>query len=136
MKFTKNWHVGHGADTEIRRYDPEQSPPTEDIDAFVAAAKLVGKLRPFQCMRYVLRDVRWTSAWLKAYVAWHVEDLNATFIKDGKSFYIALLESPTTGDRSVAFRLTTAGLGGHTQWKISLRRVNCDGTNEFFLCAE
>jgi len=136
MKLITNWRIGKSSAVEILRYDPEQVPPAEDIDSFIAASKLVQKLLPFQSERYVLRETYWASAWLKAFIACHVEDLSTTFVREDKSFYIALLEAPLTGDRSVAFRLTTAGLAGHTQWTVSFRRVHFDGTDEFFLCAE
>lgn len=136
MNLITNWRIGKSPAVEILRYDPEQVPPAEDIESFVAASKLVKKLLPFQTKHYVLREAYWASAWLKAYIACHVEDLNATFVREGKSFYIALLEAPLTGDRSVAFRLTTAGLAGHTEWTVSLRRVRYDSADEFFLCAE
>ncbi len=136
MKLITNWRVGGSPTVEILRYDAEQAPPSEDIDSFVTASNLAKKLLPYQTKRYVLREAHWASAWLKAYIDCHVADLRATFVSEGKSFYIALLEAPTTGDRSVAFRLTTADLSGHTEWKASIRRVHYDSTDEFFLCAE
>lgn len=136
MKLFRNWRVGKGAVVEILRYDPEQSPPAEDIDNFLGASKSALKLFPFQTSRYVLREKYWASAWLKAYVACHVADLKATFVRRDKSFYVAFLEAPLTGDRCIAFRLTTAGIGGHTEWTVSFRRVHFDGTDDHFLCAE
>lgn len=136
MKLITNWRIGRSSVVELLRYDPEQVPPVEDIENFVKGTKLVTRLLPFQAKLYVLRETYWTSAWLKAYIACHVEDLSATFVREDKSFYIALLEAPLTGDRSVAFRLTTAGLAGHTEWKVSFRRVRYEGTDDFFLCAE
>ncbi len=136
MKLITNWRIGGGPAVEILRYDAEQTPPAEDVDSFVAASKLAKNLLPFQAKRYVLRETHWASAWLKAYIDCHVADLSATFVREGKSFYIVFLEAPLTGDRSVAFRLTTAGISGHTEWTVSLRRVRYDNTDEFFLCAE
>lgn len=136
MELITNWRVGGSPAVEILRYDAEQAPPSEDIDSFVTASKLAKKLLPYQTKRYVLRETHWASAWLKAYIDCHVADLRATFVSEAKSFYVALLEAPTTGDRSVAFRLPTAGRSGHTEWTASLRRVRYDGTDEFFLCAE
>jgi hypothetical protein len=65
-----------------------------------------------------------------------VDDLRTSFVCEDKSFYIAFMEYPATGDRSVSFRLTTAGLGGHTEWSVRLRRVRIDDSDEYFLCAE
>jgi hypothetical protein len=68
---------------------------------------------------------------LKAYLQCEVEDLRADFVGPDKSFYIVFLEHNGTGDRSVSFRLTTAGLAGHTEWLVTFRRVRFDGDAEF-----
>lgn len=135
MRQIANWRIGRHPAAEILRYDPEQIPPDEDLDGFIAT-KLVHKLLPFQTSRYVLRETHWTMAWLRAYVGCHIRDLNNTFVREDMSFYIAFLEHPLTLDRSVAFRLTTVGLGGHTEWMISFRRVRFEDSDEYFLCAE
>ena len=103
---------------------------------FVAGAKPFVRLLPLQTSRYVLRETRQTLAWLKSYIQCEVEDLRTTFVSHDKSFYIALLEHVDTGDRSVSFRLTTEGLDGHTEWRVSIRRARFEGNAEHFLCAE
>jgi len=136
MQPLKNWRLGQGPTSELLRYCPEQDPPPEDVDQFVRSARAQQRLLPLQTSRYVLRETRQSLAWLTSYIACEMEDLRANFISDEKSFYIVLLEHSATGDRSVAFRLTTAGVGGYTQWRVSLRRVRFEGDEEYFLCAE
>ncbi|MFD0850544.1 hypothetical protein [Sphingosinicella xenopeptidilytica] len=121
---------------EILRYEPEQEPPDEDIENFVFGAR--GRLRilPFQTSRYVLRETRQTLSWIKAYIACEIDDLKSEFVCKDKSFYIALIENILTGDRSVSFRLTTDGVAGCTEWRVSIRRVSFEGSDEYFLCAE
>jgi hypothetical protein len=118
------------------RYDPEQEPPPEDIDHFVAGALARGRLLPLQASRYVLRETYQTLSWLKAYIHCEADDLRRNFVRADKSFYIALLEHADTGDRSVSFRLTTAGLKGHTEWRVSIRSIWVEGKDGYFLCAE
>ena len=117
-------------------YPPEQAPPLEDIDNFVGGARIGPRILPLQTARFVLRESYQTRSWLRAYVHSEVEDLRAKFIRSDRSFYIALLEHTETGDSSIAFRLVTAGVGGHTEWLVTFRRVRFDGDSEHFLCAE
>ena len=136
MPLFAGWRLGQGPVVELITYAPEQEPPDEDIEHFIHGAKTGARLLPLQTRRYVLRETGQTLSWLRSYIRCEVQDLTANFVRDGKSFYIALLEHPETGDRSVSFRLTTAGLGGHTEWRVSLRRVRFEGDDEHFLCAE
>ena len=57
-------------------------------------------------------------------------------MREDKSFHVVFLQHTQTGDRSVAFRLTTEGVGGYTEWRITLRRVRFEDDPEHFLCAE
>lgn len=136
MRALKNWRLGRGPTTELLTYSPEQEPPPEDIEHFVRASKVRLPLLPFQTSRYVLRETRQTLSWLTSYIRCEVEDLRVNFVREDKSFYIVLLEQAETGDRSVSFRLTTAGLEGYTEWRVSFRRVRFDACEEHFLCAE
>jgi hypothetical protein len=121
---------------ELLRYAEEQEPPVEDIEHFVAGAIVRMPVFPLQTSRYVLRDTYQTLSWLKSYIHCEVESLKADFVRKDKSFYIALVENPETGDRSVAFRLTTVGLAGYTEWLVTLRRVRFEDDPEYFLCDE
>lgn len=137
MRALKNWQLGRGSKTvELLSFSPEQEPPIEDIENFVRSAKVQLPLLPLQTYRYVLRETRHTLSWLTNYVRCEVEDLRANFVRDDKSFHLVFLEHVETGDRSVSFRLTTAGLGGHTEWRITFRRVIFDADEQHFLCAE
>jgi hypothetical protein len=73
---------------------------------------------------------------MKSYIRCEVDELRAGFACEEKSFYLVFLEHAQTGDRSVSFRLTTAGLDGHTEWLITIRRVRFNDRPEHFLCAE
>ena len=136
MRALKNWRLGLGPTNELLSYSPEQEPPPEDIEHFVTSTAVGHRLLPLQTSRYVLRETRQTLSWLKSYINCEVDDLRANFVREQKSFYIVLLEHADTGDRSVGFRLTTAGLPGHTELSVSLRRVRFEGDEEHFLCAE
>jgi len=136
MRDIANWRIARHPAIEVLRYDPQQVPPDEDLDGFIATAKFAHKLLPFQTSRYVLRSTDWAMAWLRAYVGCHIRDLAESFVREDKSFHIVFLEHPVTLDRSVAFRLTTVGVTGHTEWMISFRRVRFEDSDEFFLCAE
>ena len=134
----KNWKVGKLGDetVELLVYGPEQEPPQEDLEDFVVGAKVRQSLLPFQTARYVLRETRQTLSWIKSYIQCEVEDLRLNFVREDKSFHLALLEHTRTGDRSISFRLTTMGLGGYTEWRVSMRRVSFEGDDEYFLCKE
>lgn len=136
MRLRRHWKLGQGPTVELIAYAPEQEPPSEDIEHFIHGAKTGPGLLPLQTRQYVLRETRQTLSWLSSYIRCEFEDLAANFVREDKSFSIALLEHPDTSDRSVSFRLSTAGLGGHTEWQVSLRRVRFRGDNEHFLCAE
>lgn len=136
MRVFKKWRLGQGPSVELLRYAPEQEPCTDDIEHFIVGAKVRARLLPLQTSRYVLRETRQTLSWLKSYVRSEVEDMRLSFVREDKSFYIALLEHVDTGDRSMSVRLTTAGLDGHTEWHVSVRRVHFDQSDEHFLCAK
>jgi hypothetical protein len=136
MRKFRDWKLGRTPGVEVLTYAPEQAPPLEDIDDFVCGARIGPRLLPLQTARFVLRETYQTRSWLRAYVHCEVDDLRAKFVQPDKSFYIALLEHTETGDRSVSFRLTTAGLDGHTEWRVTFRRVHFEANSESFLCAE
>ena len=131
-----NWRLGKGPAKELNAFEPEQSPASKDVEHFLKLARVQIPLMPLQSSRYVLREERQTLSWLNSYISYQIEDLKCNFAGEDKSFYLAFLEHPQTGDRSVAFRLTTRGLGGHTEWRISVRRVIFGNDEAFFLCAE
>lgn len=136
MRTMRNWKLGRTPSVEVLTYAPEQAPPPHDINDFVCGSRIGPRLLPLQTARFVLRETYQTRSWLRAYVDCEVGELRAKFVGPDKSFYIALLEHTETGDRSISFRLTTAGLDGHTEWRVTFRRVPFDGNPEFFLCAE
>jgi hypothetical protein len=118
-------------------YPPEQAPPPEDLASFVLGAPLSVDLFGFRKARYVQRRPVHAVAWLQAYVACEVADLKLDFCNPDKSFHIVLLESSRTGDRSLAFRLTTRGMAGWTQWRLIFRRIPVpDSDDTDFLCEE
>jgi hypothetical protein len=131
-----NWRLARGQAIDILRYAPEQEPPSEDIESFIDGAPATIRLMPLQSSRYVLRKTRQATSWLNSYIRCEIEDLRRNFVREGKSFYIAFQEHTQSGDRSVAFRLTTEGRDGHTEWSVAIRRVRFDGNQEHFLCAE
>jgi len=94
------------------------------------------RLLPLQTSRFVLRETYQTLAWLKSYIDCEVKALIASFVCEKKSFHIVFVEHAETSDRSVSFRLTTAGLAGHTEWSVTIRRVRFENDAEYFLCAE
>jgi hypothetical protein len=137
MWALKNWRLGRGSKTEeLLVYSPGQEPPPEDIDHFVRATEARLPLLPFQTSRYVLRETRQTVSWLTSYISCEIEDLRANFVREEKSFYLVFQEHVRTGDRSVSFRLTTAGVEGYTEWRVTFRRVTFAADEEHFLCAE
>jgi len=136
MRSLEGWRLGDAPAVELARYGPGQEPPAEDIEQFLAGAKIGPPPLPFQTWRYELRDKHQTLDWLVSYVRCEVEYLRTNFVRIDRSFYIALVEHQETGDRSVAFRLSNSGLGWPPEWKVSLRRVRLDDDDERFLCAE
>lgn len=136
MRALRHWRLGQGSAVELLRYAPEQEPSVEDIERFVVGAAVHMRILPLQTSRFVLRETYQTLSWLKSYIHCELEALKVHFVRDEKSFYVAFLEHPVSGDRSVSLRLTTAGIGGHTEWLVTLRRVRFESSTEHFLCAE
>ncbi len=136
MRSLEGWRLAEGPAVELFRYDPGQEPTPQDIEQFLAGAKIGPPPLPFQTWRYLLRNKHQTVSWLVDYIRCEVEYLRTNFVRGDRSFYLVLLEHMATGDRSVAFRLSNSGLGWPAEWTVSLRRVRSDGDDEHFLCAE
>ena len=136
MRTLEGWRLGDGPAVELFRYGPGEEPPPEDIEQFLAAAKIGPAPLPFQTWRYELRDKHQTLDWLVSYIRCEVEYLRRNFVRVDRTFHVALVEHPETGDRSVMFRLSNSGLGWPPEWKVSLRRTCLDGDDDRFLCAE
>jgi hypothetical protein len=101
----------------------------------VLGAPIGTDLFGFRKTPYIIRTPAQAVAWLQSYVRCEVDDLKTDFCNPDKSFHIALLEYPRTGDRSLAFRLTTNGLGGWAQYVLTFRRVPGEyGTD--YICQE
>lgn len=138
LPIRRRWALG--GDSHVRTiisYPPEEAPTKEELAGFVRSAPIATDLFGFRKSRYVVRTPAHTVAWLQSYVTCEVSDLKANFCKADKSFHIALLEYPRTLDRSLAFRLTTRGLGGWTEYRLTFRHVSePDGPETDFICEE
>ena len=138
LPIRRRWALGEDSqERTIISYPPEEAPTKEELAGFVLGAPIATDLFGVRKSRYVVRTPAHTVAWLQSYVKCEVSDLKANFCNSDKSFHIALLEYPRTLDRSLAFRLTTRGLGGWTQYRLKFRRVpEADGLETNFVCEE
>lgn len=135
MGFRSKWRLGNGEAVEIARFSNEQAPSDHDIRAFLIRSRQGPSPYRFRMGHYVWRESEYAVAWLTTYIRHHVADLRDTFVRPDKSFYIAFLEYADPPDRAVSFRLTTAGLDGHTEWRAIVRKSTLDGDDGFW-CGE
>lgn len=80
----------------------------------------------------VLRDEDHTEAWLAWYARFQLQLFQRDLGLPDKRIAIAINRSQDWSTISVAFRLSTAGVAGYTQYRIFVRRIS----DELFACRE
>ncbi len=85
----------------------------------------------FESCKYTIRTGRHTLAWAGSYIRAEVDELEQEFVTSTKGYHIVLIVDQLGYFAKVAFRLTTVGLAGYTEYGIEIRR-----TGEYFACKE
>jgi hypothetical protein len=111
---------------------PLQDPGLPSFGEIIAQMRA----RPFAFGRVprfvILRDEDHTQAWLAWYTRLQLELFERDLGQSDKRIAIAVNRSQDWSTISVAFRLSTAGVAGYTQYRIFTRRIS----EELFACRE
>ncbi len=88
--------------------------------------------KPKLPINYVVRDRAHLEGWLEAFLRVEKEQLKERFARPDKDFETVVLANEALGQVDVVFRLSTLGVGGHTEYRINIIKVNEDE----YICIE
>jgi hypothetical protein len=92
----------------------------------------VGSIRNSERTKVALKDFAEVVAWANSYLNREIKTLREEFASPTKRFKFLLLRSPDRCELNALFRLSTEGVRGWTQYRISWRRISA----ETFACTE